>query len=112
MRPGTVEQRLHQVAVGGRGFTKIGKGGVGGLGVPALAHRANTADLLSLELGRDAQDLRALVLAVLIAIDPYDDALPPLDLLLQAKGGVGDLALWVVLLDCLDIPPSSSILAK
>src|SRR5215211_512200 len=104
MRPGAVEQRLHQVAVRGRCLTQLGERALDRLGVAARAHRLNAADLLALELLRDAEDRELAVVLLLVAVHAHDHALPTLDLLLEPEARLGDLALRVALLDRLDHP--------
>src|SRR5215217_3722979 len=112
VRSGTVEQMLHEVAIARGRLAKRGEGPLGLLRVAAAADGPRTPDLLPLQLGRDSQDRQLLVALRLVAVDPDHDPLAALDLLLQAKRSLRDLALGEVLLDRLHHPSQLVDLAE
>src|SRR5688500_3706598 len=74
------QQRLHQVAVRGRRLAQLAERALDRVAVAAGAQRLDAADLLALQLRRDAQDLELAILGLLVAVDADDDPLLALDL--------------------------------
>jgi len=109
---GGVEQRRHEVLLGGGCLTDALELVFDGGGVAAGADGLDAADLLAFQGGVDSEDLDLPVAALGVAVDADELACAAVVFLLELEGGVGDLALGEAALDASTIPPSSSILAK
>ena len=66
MRARAVQQRLHEVAAAGRRLAESVERSFGDFAVAPRPHGLDAADLLALELRRDAQDLELLLALVLV----------------------------------------------
>src|SRR4029453_11440548 len=95
-----VDDRGHQISVlVGRLGLQSGERRLGRGRVAARPPRLDALDLVALEGGVDVEDLDLLLVRVLVAVHAHDHALAALDLVLEAEGRLGDLALEEVLLD-------------